>query len=122
MQQPRWVAQPVALLRGRRSPTHGACCRARPHAAQSQAADVPPRETFAENWGIFESLLHVEERQLRTAADFVAQAKRFSEQPLLWVGAPVRVEDAASFNPLPEWTERFRTKCLWPKYNYGQAP
>ena len=76
-----------------------------------------PRPSTGEgpqDWSLLERLLAVEERALGSAGEFVDAARAFDEQPLLWVGAAVRVQDADSFAPLlPAWFEPFRADCEW---------
>ena len=124
----QWAAAKVGAL--------AACCvagarasltrtppRARARASQAKAPPRPPRALDPEGWSLYEGLLPLEERQLRTAPEFVAAAQQFSRQPLLWVGAPVRVEDAASFAPslLPDGFEAFRLRCRWPADGFDPA-
>ena len=54
------------------------------------------------------------ERSLGAAGECVEAARAFADQLLLWVGAPVRVQDPGSFAPLlPDWLEPFRATCPW---------
>ena len=62
---------------------------------------------------LYDTLLPLEDQQLPTAAAVVSAAEAYSSQPVLWVGAPVRVADNSSFAPLPEWFEPFCQGCTW---------
>ena len=92
--------------------------------ARAAAPPPPPPEEDPEGWSVYEGLLPLAEQQLASAEEFVRAAERFAAQPLLWVGAPVRVADGASSAAqplLPEWVEPFRAACEWASDSWAPA-